>query len=105
MPSTRARELLAFGLLLALACTPTAPPPGPSPAPSPTPEPAPTFLSVTSPGSATLDLQAPAVECSWGAAGVVAVDAPAPYWVVAVVELEAEHDATGLVLAELELFD
>jgi hypothetical protein len=103
MPSLPALSLVA--IVHALACTPAAPPPAPSPAPPPTPEPAPTVLSVTAPGSETLDLQATAIDCGWGSVGPVAVGAAQPYWVIAVVDLRAGRDATGLTLAELELFD
>jgi hypothetical protein len=89
---------------LAQACTPTAPQPARSHAP-PEPERAPTVLAVTAPGSESLELRATAIECSWGSSGVMAADAPTPYWVIAVVELQAEHDVTGLALTELELFD
>lgn len=89
-------------LVLAAACTPATPP---TPAPPPASEPAPTILTVTAPGSDALELQATHVDCSWGSSGVVAIDAPTPYWVIAVVDFQTSHDATGLALAELELFD
>lgn len=103
MPSLRWLSLGPTVLVLAVACTPSTPPPTPSTAPPP--EPAPTVLSVTAPGSEALDLQATAIDCSWGSSGVISTDAPVPYWVIAVVDLQAQRDATGLVLKDLELFD
>lgn len=103
MPFPQPSSLGPAVLALALACTPATPPPAPSTAPPP--EPAPTILTVTAPGSEALDLRATHVDCSWGSSGVVSTDAPPPYWVIAVVDLQTTRAATGLALAELELFD
>lgn len=103
MPSPRLLSLGPALLVLAVACTPSIPPPIPSTAPSP--EPVPTVLSVTAPGSEALDLRATAIDCSWGSSGVISLDAPPPYWVIAIIDLQAHREATGLVLADLELFD
>lgn len=106
MPFPQPSSLGPAVLALALACTPATPPPAPSTAPPP--EPAPTVLTVTAPGSQTLDLRATRathVDCSWGSSGVISTDAPPPYWVIAVVDLQTTRAATGLALAELELFD
>jgi hypothetical protein len=85
MSSRSLRSRLAFALG-AFACTPTAPQPARSHAPpelarahAPL-EPAPTILAVTAPGSGSLELRASAIEGSWGSSGVLAVDAPVPYW-------------------------
>lgn len=102
MPSPFSLPLGPTVLVLALACTPATPPPTPSTAPPPAARARPHHPLHHRP---RLDLQATAIDSSWGSSGVVAVDAPPPYWVIAVVELQAQRDATGLVLTDLELFD
>lgn len=98
--------LLPF-VTLALACTSAAPlPPAPAPAPAPAaPEPAPTILTVTAPASEDPELTATIIDSGWGSVGPVALDAPIPYWVMTVLEVETTHEVSGLELVDVELFD
>ena len=62
------------------------------------------FVAVTAPGDhAALHLDP--VVSGWGSTGVVATDAPIPYWVIGTVEVEAEVEQTGVRLSGLEVFD
>ncbi|MGH1345958.1 MAG: hypothetical protein ACRBN8_30620 [Nannocystales bacterium] len=107
---TGSANVLLVLALLGLACTPASPP-SVQPAPAkttPVRDPVElrwVDLSIVS--TVELYLDTTPVTCSWGSSGVASADAPVPYWVIGMVDVDVDPRITlsELSIGGLWLFD